>query len=187
LVIPWFVEQRAEFLQSSEEEPDHGRARTSHPLAHLSDGEPLQVMQLHDAPLARRQLGEGGGEPQQLLGADGAFARGGLVGGEQSLQARGRLFEIDLEGTFPSQLACLRVEASDGAGQGIRQDGAEPGEPLGLGLPAELGSALVGLEERLLDDVGGVQLGLEAGSHLEAGEQAEVIPIALQGPVVEVG
>jgi hypothetical protein len=46
----------------------------------------------------------------------------------------------------------------------VGQDGAEPGQPLGLALAPELDPTPVGFQDRLLDDVGGVQLGLEAGA-----------------------
>ena len=73
--LPRIAEQLAEPLQPAEEQPDRGRRACVPHAGHLGHRQPLQVMQLHDAPLVFRQPGQGGGKPQQLLAADGPFAR----------------------------------------------------------------------------------------------------------------
>ena len=141
-------------------------------------------MQLHDPPLVLRQPGEGVGEPQQLLAADGPLARGGLVGREQSLQSGGRTLQLGLQRSLPAGIARLGVEPADRGRQGVRQDGAEPGQPLAFGPAPELVPPLVGVEDRLLDDVGGVQLRAEPRAQLEPGEQQEVVAVVLDRPDV---
>ena len=74
------------------------------------------------------------------------------------LHPRGRLLELDLQGTLPAGVARLGVEPSSRPRQGIRQDRAQPGQPFGLRPAPELGPPLMGVEDRLLDNVGGVQL-----------------------------
>jgi hypothetical protein len=58
----------------------------------------------------------------------------------------------------------------------------EPGELLGLGRPAELVPPLVGLEQGLLDDVGGVDLRPEPRPDLDPREQPEIVAQLLRRP-----
>ena len=139
-------------------------------------------MQLHDAPLVLRQPGDGVGEPQQLLAADGPLARRRLVGREQAFQPGGRALQLPLQRSFPAGIARLGVEPANRGRQGIGQDRAEPGQPLAFGPAPELAPSLVGVEDRLLDDVGGVQLRAEAGAQLEPDEQQEVVAVVLDRP-----
>ena len=148
-------------------------------LGHFGHREPLEVVQLHDPPLVLRQTGEGLGEPQQLLAADGPLARRGLVGREQALQPGRGALQLGLQGSLPPGVARLGLEPPGRRRQGVRQDGAEPGQPLAFGPAPELVPPLVGLQDRLLDDVGGVELRAQAGAHLEPDEQQEVIAVVL--------
>ena len=78
--LPRVSEQLAEPLQPAKEQADGGRARAADLLRHVGHREPPQVVQLDDPPLILRQPGDGVGEPQQLLAADGPLARRRLVG-----------------------------------------------------------------------------------------------------------
>ena len=78
------------------------------------------------------------------------------------------------EGDFAVQVAFLGSGvAADLVGEDVSEDLAEPGHELGLGAAPEFGEVSAGFEEGLLDDVGGVELGLEAVVDAEAGEDAE--------------
>ena len=114
-------------------------------------------MQLHDPSLVLQQTGEGLGEPQELLAADGPLARGGLVGCEQAFQSGSGAIQLGLQRSLSAGIAGLGAEPSGRGGQGVRQDGAEPGQPLAFGPAPELVPPLVGLQDRLLDDVRGVE------------------------------
>jgi hypothetical protein len=163
LPLSWLAQQFSQFFQAAEEQSDHGRAGASHLLGHLGHWKALQVMQLDHPPLIFRQPGQGGGKSQQFLAANGSLARRSLVGGEQALQPR-RQFEVARQGALPTDVPCPRLEPTGGRGQNVRQDGPEPGQLLGLGCATELPLGFVGLQNRLLDDVGGIQLRLEAGA-----------------------
>ena len=70
-----------------------------------------------------------------------------------------------------------RLEPADQVGQVPRQDPAQPGDQLGLGFALELVEVLVGLQERLLDQVGGICLALERGVDAGAGQESQVVAI----------
>jgi len=163
-------EQLAELIQSPEEQPDHGRPRAVHEQRYLGYRKSLQMVQLDHPALVLRQVGHRLGESQQLLVTGGALARRRLVGRKQALQSRGGLFELGLQGALLAQVACLGREPASRSCQSVRQDGAEPGEPLGFALPTKLCPALVRFQDCLLDDIRGVQFRLEAWAQLEPRE-----------------
>jgi hypothetical protein len=98
---------------------------------------------------------------------------------EQALQPGRRSLELGRQRSFPVGVTRLGVESSGRGRQRVRQDGAEPREPLAFGPTPELVPPLVGLEDRLLDDVRGVELRAEAAAQLEPDEQQEVIAVVL--------
>jgi hypothetical protein len=135
------------------------------------------VHQFHGGALVFGQAGQGVGQAQQFLLPDGRLAGGGVIGRQPLLQAAGGLVQRPLQ----VEVAPLAGEAADRAGQGVEEDLPQPGRPLSFGAAAELVLRLVRLEQRLLDDVGGVQLGLHLRPQLHPGQQVQVLPIALQG------
>src|SRR5262249_40263825 len=66
-------------------------------------------------------------------------------------------------------------------------DRPQPGQPLRLALPAKLTAAVVRLQKRLLGDVGGVELRLQARAQLKSGEEPQIVAVPLQGPVFRGG
>ena len=66
--------------------------------------------------------------------------------------------------------------------QPVDQDAAEPGYELGLALAEEPLEVGMRLEERLLHDVGRVELRPQGTADQGAGHQAEVVPVQLQQP-----
>ena len=82
-----------------------------------------------------------------------------------------------------TERSAARLESADQVGQVPRQDPAQPGDQLRLGLALELVEVLVGLEQRFLDQVGGVRLAPQRGVDAGAGQQPQVVAIRLQQPV----
>ena len=161
--LPRFAEELAEPLYPAEQQADGGWARAADPLGHFGHGKLVQVAQLNDAPLVLRQTGEGLGQPQQLFAADGPPARGGLVGRQQVFQPGRGALELGLQGSLPAGVAHLRIEPSARRRKRVGQDSAKPCQPLAFGSAPELVPSFVGLEYRLLDDVGGVELRARRG------------------------
>ncbi|MCI0462358.1 MAG: hypothetical protein L0Z62_35855 [Gemmataceae bacterium] len=58
---------------------------------------------------------------------------------------------------------------------------------LGLALSPELAGVGMGLEQGLLDDVGGIELALELPVQLQPSQQMEIVAVALQRPAGGVG
>ena len=114
----------------------------------------------------------------QPLLPDDLLARRGRLGVEPSVEPRRRLLDGLLQRERP--LGPSAAPAAEGVGDLAGEDRPEPGEVLGLGRAAELVSPLVGLQERLLDDVGGVDLRAEPRAELEPGEQPELFAQALR-------
>jgi hypothetical protein len=69
---------------------------------------------------------------------------------------------------------------ADGPGDLMAQDGFQPGEPFRFSLAEKLAKALVGLQERLLNDVGGVYPNGHAALKLPIGQPAEIRTVGLQ-------
>lgn len=57
---------------------------------------------------------------------------------------------------------------------------AEPGDELGLAGPTESLEVAMRFEEGLLDEVGGIDLGLKAVTDFNPGQELEVMPIEFQ-------
>ena len=60
----------------------------------------------------------------------------------------------------------LGSETPARCGKSVGQNGAQPGEPFGLCLSAKLRQVLVSLQQRLLHDIGSIELGLQARTQL---------------------
>jgi hypothetical protein len=67
-------------------------------------------------------------------------------------------------------------------GQGADEDLPQPGGQLGLGRAEELAELPGGLEERLLDEVGGIEPDPQRLADQRAGDQPQVVAIELQEP-----
>src|SRR5262249_56249851 len=68
--------------------------------------------------------------------------------------------------------------AADEVGGVVLEDAAQPGQPLGLGSALEPTEPAVRLQERLLDQVGGIDLGLQPALDARPGGEAEVVTAA---------
>jgi hypothetical protein len=80
---------------------------------------------------------------------------------------------------------CPRCRSPWPVGQVVRvvdQQGAEPGQPLGLGAAAEPGAVPLGLQERLLHQVGRAGLGPQVRRQLPVGDQQHVRAAVVQQP-----
>jgi hypothetical protein len=87
-----------------------------------------------------------------------------------------------LQGHF--QLGVLTAELANGVGQHVGQDGPQPGDELAFALPAKLVTLLVGLEQRLLDQVRRIELPLKTRVQLRPGQEAQVLAVLLQRPIL---
>ena len=86
-----------------------------------------------------------------------------------------------LDLALQAHIAPLGAEvAAQQVGQVAGQDLPQPADELGLAAPAEAREVLVRLQERLLDEVGGIDLALEALADLHPGQQGQVAPVHLQ-------
>jgi hypothetical protein len=154
------------------QQADGGRGAAAQVPGDLGHRPALQVMQLQRYPLGFREQGQGFGQAEELLVVVGLLARRGLLGRQPGLQPGRGLGQGRLQGALPGHVAPGPVQVAAGVGQVAGQDLAQPGGQLGLGLAPELRQGLVGLQQRLLDQVGGVQLGPQPRVQLQPGQQA---------------
>ena len=66
------------------------------------------------------------------------------------------------------------------------EDLPQPGHALGVSRAPETGASLVGLEERLLHDVGSVEFAAQARVELQPSQQHQIGPEPLQHPALAV-
>src|SRR5262249_36967319 len=85
-----------------------------------------------------------------------------------------------LQGAFAADVAFGPAQVADGVGHHPSQDLPQPGRLFGRALAAELLPRRVGLEQRLLHQVGWVELGLEARIELEPRQQPQVLAETLE-------
>ena len=138
----------------------------------------------HRVPLPEVQddrVALGLGEPLDGVGdAAGAFvglglaARSGVVPGKPAVESTRRLLDELLQRAFAVDVAPGAAEVAGGVRQDARQDLSEPAGEFGIVRSPELLLGLVGLQERLLDEVGGVELGLEPPVPGDPGQQLQV-------------
>src|SRR5262249_28817893 len=72
-------------------------------------------------------------------------------------------------------VAFASAQVARGIGQVTRENPAQPGRQLATGLPAKLRKVAMGLQQRLLHHIRGVQLRLPARIELGPGQQAQVV------------
>src|SRR5205823_9430842 len=102
-------------------------------------------------------------------------------GHEAAVQQHGGLVEGALDLAFEADVAALGAEvAAEQVGQLGGEDLPQPEDELALGGALEVGEVAVRLQERLLDEILGVDLALESLPDLDAGQQREVTPVDLE-------
>ena len=77
-------------------------------------------------------------------------------------------------------IALLPAELTGGIDEAACQDRAQPRPQLEIGLATKLVESLMGLQERLLDDVGGVELPAQPGIELQLSQQPQILAVVLQ-------
>src|SRR5262249_4640207 len=113
------------------------------------------------------------GQDEQALVPQESLARREVLGGEPGFQSqRGLLNRPDR----------LLAQLAAGIAHLVGEDRPQPGGPLGVGCAPELVAVLMGLQERLLDQVRGVELAPQARTDLHAGQQVQVLAKLLQWP-----
>src|SRR5262249_1604827 len=103
-----------------------------------------------------------------------------LLGGQPALQARGRLVQRRLQRLLACHVALGPAEGAQRIRQCTGQQLAEPCQQLLGRAAAKLVALAVGLQQGLLGEVGGVELALVVRAEVHAGQQAEVVAVALQ-------
>ena len=134
-------------------------------------------MQFNDEPLLVGQLGEGAGELKQLFLVADAFAGRRLFGGEPGVQPRRGFVDGLFDGDLNGDLALVFAGHVDEA---VGEDAPQPCGLFGGRAAAKLLAVLVGLDERLLHDVGRIEFAAQPRVELEAGQQMQVIPVVFQ-------
>src|SRR5262249_36981284 len=98
-----------------------------------------------------------------------------------------RLVEGGLQRAFAGHVAPGPAEAAERVRQRTGEQAAQPGQELAVAPAAELVALAVGLQQRLLDHVGGVELGPDVRPELRPRPQQEVLPEALQRQPLSTG
>ena len=105
------------------------------------------------------QLGQGIRQDDTQFAPLGRLAGRMPVGSDQVEHGTRRCAEEVVQRLLaPDRARAGRLEPADQVGQVPRQDPAQPGDQLRLSLALKLLEVLVGLQERFLDQVGGVRL-----------------------------
>jgi hypothetical protein len=178
---PLFVEHGPQALEAPPQEPGHRGLALAHCPADLLHRKPLQVLQVERPPLVLGQPGQSLGQADQLLVALGLLVRRQLAGHQPGLQPGRRLLQLHLQRLLQVHVTARGAEAAGGVGQVAGEDLPQPGGQLRLAAPLELGQRLVRLQQRLLYHVRRIEFRPQARVEVEPGQQAQVVPEALQG------
>ena len=116
------------------------------------------MVQFDRPPLVRRQAGQGLGQAGQLLVPLGRLRGRGLVRFQTRRQAGRRLVKGRFQGALQPHVPAAGAELPCGVRQGTRENLPQPRRQFGLAAAAELAPPGVGLQQRLLHEVGGVEL-----------------------------
>ena len=163
-----------------EQRGDGGRAPVEVP-ADLGQRPALAVLEQQRLALRLGQLGQGLHQQHRLLVPLGPLAGRRLLGGQPGVEPGGGLLDRLLERAFQRHVATAAAVVADGVGQGAGEDPPEPGRQLGRGpSPRNCAEGLVRLQERLLHDVGRIQLAPQGRAELEPGQDAQVVPVPFQ-------
>jgi hypothetical protein len=90
---------------------------------------------------------------------------------------RASLARFFFERAFAAGVAFVRAKSSDAVKQVVRENPPQPAEPLFLGPPAIALPIPCGFEQRLLHDVGCVELVAQPGVHADRRRQRQVAAI----------
>lgn len=102
------------------------------------------------------------------------LSRGGGVGRQQITKSLRDVGEVLIEGDLTIEVALLRaVVAANLVGEDVTEDLTQPGRAFAGGAAAESWQVAVSLDEGLLDDVGGIELGAEPAFDLRLREQSQ--------------
>lgn len=146
----------------------------SEALGDLVVGEIFEVSQHDDLPVIVRESFQGGGQQELLFVADQGIGGRGGIGGQEAAEAIRRLGELLVEGDFAVEVTFLSAAvASDFVREDVGEDLAQPGGEFGPGAAAELGKIACGFQQGLLDDIRGIELGLETRLELGSGQEPE--------------
>lgn len=104
--------------------------------------------------------------------ANDALAWGRLIGRQDCFQAFRRLFDARGQGTLAQ--AGFGCELADRVGERVGKDRSQPGDLFRIGRAAELVTVLMGLQQRLLDEVRRIELGLNLVYELLASQEQQV-------------
>ena len=158
-------------------------ALTERPMrgATSSTGHVLQITKDEYVAIVGGESFQRIGQEHRLLAADGACAgaRGG-GGGQRRLDVEARPVERRLQRFLATDVAAPGPVVLGLVGQGPDEDLPEPADQLGLAAAEELGELAMGLQVRLLDQVGGVEPDLESPADQGPGQDPEIAPIKLQ-------
>jgi hypothetical protein len=142
--------------------PEHSArsGRSPHPLGHFLERQPLEVAEEEDVAVILGEAFEGRGDAQLLLPAEDMLARGRFRGC-RIVRPGPRSIVIAVEGNLAAGIALRGAPPALRLVVGVvDHDPLQPGEPLAGRLAGKAVEAAVGLEERLLDDIGGIDLRL---------------------------
>ena len=130
-----------------------------------------------------REALEGRGDEQLLLPADGMLARRRLRGCR--IEGPGRRAVVStVERDLASGVALRRSPPALRLVEGVvNDDPLQPREPLAGGFAGEPFEPPVGLEERLLNDVGGVDLRLQPALQMVARGEVDIAAAGIEEPV----
>lgn len=168
------VEFLAEPGQGADPEHSDGARVSVHALRDFVVRKFLEVSKHEHGPIILRELFEQAGEVEFTFVTQEGPVRGGVRSGNKIAQSQGGVGEFLVEGDFTCQVAFLRsLVAAHFVGQHVAKDPAQPGCQLRFAGSAKTVKVPDGPEERLLDDVGGIEFGTEAGLGLRAGENLE--------------
>jgi hypothetical protein len=114
---------------------------------------------------------------------------GGVTGLAEPLQTHRGLLQGRRQRAFQARVPLGSAQRPPGVGHIVNQHLPQPGGQLLLAPAAELVVLAAGFQQRLLHDVGGVELGLQPSVHLHAGQQHQVVsePLQRRPPVSRLG
>ena len=172
-------------LEPAVEQSGDGRFGRAELARDLGQRPALQVMQLDRAALAFRKLRKSLGHLEQFFVPDRLLAGRRLVGGQQLLDARGRLVDRRFERPLAAKVTLARCQLPQHVGQVVAQDRPQPaGDRGGRSFRRRmLEQALMSLEQGLLNDPGQIDLVAQPGCNFQTGQQIQVgaEPLEIRG------
>ena len=162
-------------------EPADGRLGPAHRGRDLGHRAAPQMLPLHGPPLVLGQLRQGGRQSEGLLVPVGPVARRRVRGRQPGLPAATtpRPSSSSMaRSRRTSRLTRPRPRRASAISQASRRR-SQPASSAAVG-PAELVPLAVGLQQGLLHEVGGVEPGPRPVAELDAGEQVQVGPEAVE-------